>query len=417
MLTIAYISNQFPSPVEPYVWDEIEELRRRRTRIIPCSVRRPVTALDIELRRWENETLYLYPPRFAYLLRAAQMRVRGSNLIASLGDCSSQKESLGRRVRTAFHTLAGAYVAAALKSLGVQHIHAHHGYSASWIAMTAARLLGISFSITLHGSDLLLHHPYLGAKLARCKFCLTVSEFNRRHITQNYPDISPRKITVYRLGVETAHARWLREEKPDENCAGTPLLMLAVGRLHPVKDHAFLVRACSELRQRGFRFTCRIAGDGPERASLGRLIRELGLQEEVMLLGHLSRQRLYAEYAMCDLVVLTSRSEGLPLVLMEAMAHGRMVLAPAITGIPELVIDGRTGFTYQAGSLPDFVKRIREISELRPDLAPLVWAARQHVREHFNRERNLAAFADLFLARVSVREKAIRNEDPLLQQI
>lgn len=279
--------------------------------------------------------------------------------------------------------------------------------------MTAARLLGIGFSITLHGSDLLLDHAFLGRKLTHCRFCLTVSEFNRRYILDRYPSIAPAKISVYRLGVGTG-------EKPahgDEQPGSSPLLMLAVGRLHPVKDHAFLVRACAELKGRGVAFTCRIAGDGPERASLTRLIRELGLEQEVKLLGHLSRQRLYAEYAMCDLVVLTSRSEGLPLVLMEAMAHGRTVLAPAITGIPELVIDGRTGFTYQPGSASDFTRRVQAITELRPSLAPLKWAARQHVREHFNREKNLAAFADLFRARVLARERTVENENPVLQQI
>jgi glycosyltransferase involved in cell wall biosynthesis len=413
MLTVAYITNQFPSPVEPYVWEEIEELRRRGTRVIACSVHRPGGNLDVALRRWEKETLYLYSLRFAPLMRAAQIRVRKSSLLADFTRCSDHTESLRRRAAGQFHTCIGSYYAALLKGMQVRHIHAHHGYAASWIAMTAARLLGIGFSMTLHGSDLLLHHAYLGIKLAQCKFCLTVSEFNRRHILEHYPHAASRRVEVYRLGVETAEAHLREEDKP----ACSPLFMLAVGRLHPVKDHAFLIRACAELKRRGVRFTCRIAGDGPERASLARLIHELDLQEEVRLLGHLSRQRLYAEYAMCDLVVLTSRSEGLPLVLMEAMAHGRTVLAPAITGIPELVIDGKTGFTYRPRSLADFVGRVQAISEWQPALAPLLWAARQHVREHFNRERNLATFADLFLARVMAREKTIQNEDPVLQQI
>jgi colanic acid/amylovoran biosynthesis glycosyltransferase len=413
MLTVAYITNQFPAPVEPYVWEEIEELRRRGTRVIACSVRRPGAALDADLRRWERETLYLCPPDFSGMWQAARMRVGKSNWLAESAHGVREQEPLGRRVRAAFHSCVGAYLAAALKGLGVRHIHAHHGYAASWIAMTAARLLGISFSMTLHGSDLLLHRAYLNTKLAHCKFCLTVSEFNRRHILEHYPAVSSRKIDAYHLGVGTNQTPPHEDEKP----ACSPLLMLAVGRLHPVKDHAFLVRGCGELKQRGVHFTCRIAGDGPERSSLTRLIHELGLEQEVKLLGHLSRQRLYAEYAMCDLVVLTSRSEGLPLVLMEAMAHGRTVLAPAITGIPELVTDGRTGFIYQPGSLSDFVGRVQEITELRRSLAPLTWAAREHVREHFNREKNLAAFADLFLARVSAREKTVQNEDPVLQQI
>ena len=177
--------------------------------------------------------------------------------------------------------------------------------------------------------------------------------------------------------------------------------MLAVGRLHSVKDHAFLVRACRLLKNHDIHFECAIAGDGPERASLETLIGDLDLQGEVRLLGHLSRQQLDVCYAEADLVVLTSRSEGIPLVLMEAMARGRPVLAPAITGIPELVLDGQNGFLYHPGSLEDFVSRVELVHRRKSALAPLAQAARQHVLQHFNREKNLATFCDFILANIS----------------
>jgi glycosyltransferase involved in cell wall biosynthesis len=119
----------------------------------------------------------------------------------------------------------------------------------------------------------------------------------------------------------------------------------------------------------------------------------------------------------CDLVALTSRSEGIPLVLMEAMAYGKTVLAPAITGIPELVINGRTGFLYTSGSLQDFVTRVEEIIESGKALARVGKAARQHVIEKFNREKNLAAFAELFLRQVTGDTKGKAHEDFVLQQI
>jgi glycosyltransferase involved in cell wall biosynthesis len=177
--------------------------------------------------------------------------------------------------------------------------------------------------------------------------------------------------------------------------------MLAVGRLHSVKDHAFLVRACRLLKNHDIHFACAIAGDGPERASLVTLIDDLDLQGEVHVLGHLSRQQLDARYAAADLVVLTSRSEGIPLVLMEAMARGKPVLAPAITGIPELVLDGQNGFLYHPGSLEDFVARVELVQRRKSVLGPLAQAARQHVLQHFNREKNLVAFSDLILANIS----------------
>jgi glycosyltransferase involved in cell wall biosynthesis len=137
----------------------------------------------------------------------------------------------------------------------------------------------------------------------------------------------------------------------------------------------------------------------------------------VKLLGHLGRQQLDAWYAMCDVVVLTSRSEGIPLVLMEAMAHGKTVLAPAITGIPELVQDGKTGFLYRAGALDDLVTKIQMIRSSPAALPHLRRAARQHVLEHFDREKNLAALADLFVSRIASNVRHEFHENPVLQQI
>jgi glycosyltransferase involved in cell wall biosynthesis len=116
---------------------------------------------------------------------------------------------------------------------------------------------------------------------------------------------------------------------------------------------------------------------------------------------------------MCDMVVLTSKSEGIPLALMEAMAHGRTVLAPAITGIPELVVDGVTGFLYQPGSIEDFATKVETIHNSRPALRTIRYRARRHVLENFNRATNLAEFAELFPALVA----GPHHENPLLQQI
>jgi glycosyltransferase involved in cell wall biosynthesis len=414
--TVAYIANQFPSPVEPYVVEEILELRGRGVAVIPCSARRASAAHDDGLRLLQAETLYLQPLRTGLLIRAAWLCLQRFSLLADLIESAlvHGDESPGRRLRALLHTWLGAYYALQLEKRGVQHIHVHHGYFASWIAMVAARLLGISFSITLHGSDLLLHHAFLDTKIKHCKFCVTISEFNRQFILNRYAGVEPEKITVLRMGVDHA-SRTL--PPPQAGRAAACLIMMAVGRLHPVKNHAFLLRACRQLKDRGVSFLCLIAGEGPERPNLEYLTDNLGLADVVKLLGHLPRRQLDAYYATCDLAVLTSHSEGIPLVLMEAMAHGKAVLAPAITGIPELIVDGITGFLYQPGSLDDFVARVQMIHNSRAGLEPLRRAARQHVLEHFSREKNLSAFGNLFLTRIAGPRETHHHEDPVLQQI
>jgi len=276
----------------------------------------------------------------------------------------------------------------------------------------AARLLGIDFSMTLHGSDLLLHAAYLDMKLKNCNFCITISEFNRRYIRAHYPDADPAKVAVCRMGVEA-----VSRAIPTPRVAPERFVMLAAGRLHAVKDHAFLIRACKILKERGLEFLCIIAGEGPERAALQRLTCELKLSADVRLLGHCSGTELDDLYSISDVVVLTSRSEGIPLVLMEAMARGKVVLAPGITGIPELVLDGKTGFLYKPSSLDDFVAKVEMIRQSQSNLLTIRCAARQHVEQHFNQKKNVAAFVDCFLNRLNRRAECEPNENPVLQQI
>lgn len=278
--------------------------------------------------------------------------------------------------------------------------------------MVAARLMGTTFSLTLHGSDLLLHPAYMETKLQECSFCLTVSEFNRNHILARYPNVDAQKIFVQRIGVRIPPETSLPLTSPNRT-----FTLLAVGRLHPVKNHTFLLQACQALRERGARFRCLIVGDGPQRKHLEALIREWTLEDLVELAGQVPRHEIGSYLQRSELVVLTSHSEGIPLVLMEAMAEARLVLAPRITGIPELVIDGKTGFLYSPGHLDEFVSKVLAISQSLANHASIQQAARDHVRMHFNQQKNLTRFADLFLNNLDHFDRRRRNEYLVLQQI
>ena len=417
MLKVAYLANQFPSPVEPYVGTEIIELRSRGLEVIAGSALRPPASPVAPDTVVAN--VVLQPFRIVLLLRALWLGLRHWRRIEDLlrRVAVQGKEPPAQRIKALLHTWLGAYYAMCLEGRGVEHIHVHHGYFGSWVAMVAARLLNVGFSMTLHGSDLLLHGAYLDTKLKNCRFCLTVSQFNRRYILEHYPETESEKIVVARLGVDVpdlAHSSAFGSELSVRDL-GRQFNILAVGRLHAVKDHAFLIRACVELRARGVNFECAIAGEGPERHKLDSLIRGGGLEGCVTLLGHVPRQQIDSLYARADVVVLTSRSEGIPLVLMEAMARGKVVLAPAITGIPELVVPGKSGFLYQPGSLADLVAQLAFIhslmhphsrhdqhAEVPSEAKRLDWVkygARVQVRHNFNRAVNLKSFGDLFMQR------------------
>jgi glycosyltransferase involved in cell wall biosynthesis len=425
--TVAYLANQFPAAVEPYVGAEIQELRERGVHVLASSVRRsrsdPNAAAGDDS---DAQVLYLQPVRLPILVRALGLLLwrwkRVSVLLARV--LLQGKESPKLRAKALLHTYLGAYYAVLLGKYRVDHIHVHHGYFGSWIAMAAARLLDVGFSLTLHGSDLLLDGAYLDVKLENCQFCVTISDYNRRYILQRFPAIDSGKILVSRLGVDVpTHAEFPRARVV--RAAHRTFSLLAVGRLHPVKDHAFLVRACAQLRDYGLDFECAIAGEGPERQRLECLIHRAHLQDHFRLLGHVAREHMDALYEHADLVVLSSRSEGIPLVLMEAMARGKIVLAPAITGIPELVIPGKTGFLYAPGALKDFLARILFLHERIRGEDPnavlrLDWlrhAARVQVLHNFSRRKNLTRFCNQFLQLTAAQDWSLPHEDFVLQQI
>jgi colanic acid/amylovoran biosynthesis glycosyltransferase len=466
MTTIAYLANQFPSPVEPYVGAEIEELRRRGVRVIAGSVWKQGERVrsSTELAG-DPDFIVLQPFQITTLAKALWLCLRRWRRIADLLErvMLQGRETPLQRAKALLHTWLGACYALRLQEREVEHIHVHHGYFGAWIAIVAARLLNVGCSITLHGSDLLTHAAYLDAKLKSCQFCMTISEYNRRYILEHYPAIEPGNVVVARLGVDVPEPRRFPAARVrDFRLWGSDsrFHLLAVGRLHAVKDHAFLVRACAQLCQRGLDFQCEIAGEGPERRNLDLLIREYGLEERVHLLGHVPHEQQDALYQRADVCVLTSRSEGIPLALMEAMARAKIVVAPAITGIPELVVAGLTGFLYQPGSVEDFAARILLIHQLitpglmthelmthritprgltstllasrlhgvpsaASQLDRVRNRAREQVRRHFNRQKNLEAFGDLFLRRVLERgpertagpDGHSLHEDSLLQQI
>jgi glycosyltransferase involved in cell wall biosynthesis len=413
MPTIAYFANQFPSPLEPYVWEEIAYLRRRGEHVVPCSARTPKTQLPAELTALGKETVYLERLHWSLALRGLGLCVRRSGRVADLlaRILFRGNEPLLHRFKALAHTWLGACLAVRLQDHAVEHIHVHHGYFGAWVAMVAARLLGITYTMTLHGSDLLLDARYLDVKLANCRVCFTVSEYNARQLRERYPEAGS-KIRLRRLGVAPGPAMAPAHPSPADVC----FTFLSVGRLHPVKNHDFLLEACAALQEQGVNFLCLLVGEGPDKPRLQARIRALGLGREVKLLGYLPHREVESLYPLVDLVVLTSKSEGIPLVLMEAMVRECAVLAPAITGIPELVVDGESGFLYTPSSVQEFVERVDFVRQARVALGPLRKAARERVLSCFNRDTNLQIFTDNLLRQIPG-PSSLCHENPVLQQI
>jgi colanic acid/amylovoran biosynthesis glycosyltransferase len=251
---------------------------------------------------------------------------------------------------------------------GVGHVHAHFATHPALAALVIHRLTGIPFSFTAHGSDLHVDRRGLDRKVDEAAFAVTVSRFNREVMIGACGDWAASRIHVVHCGVDTRVFR-----PPETRVARATPTILCVASFEEVKGHRHLVKACASLHRRGIPFSCSLVGDGPLADEIRRLIDASGLEEVVRVLGPRPRHEVVRLMQACDLFVLAShptregKREGIPVVLMEAMACGLPVVASRLSGIPELVQDGRTG-TLVPPADPEAIARAIERILFDPEL-------------------------------------------------
>ena len=346
-----------------------------------AGVRAPVTYLPsagITVGQLEDE------------LRAADPRV----LPAAIGDA---REESPREL------LQALVLARLVGERGIEHLHAHFANVAATVARLAARMAGITYSLTAHAKDI-FHEEVDDARLRRllldASAVVTVSDFNARHLRGLCPDAAERVHRVYN-GVELD--RFTYSEPADR-----PPRIAGVGRLVEKKGWPDLLAACRLLADRGRAFDCVIAGAGLLDAQLRAQVAELGLEGHVTLLGPRSQEEVRALVqdaavlaAPCVLAADGNR-DGLPTVLLEAMALGTPCVSTDVTGIPEILRDGETGLAVpqrDPEALAAALERLLDDPGLRVRLAA---AGRRLVEEQFDVHANVARWRDAVLAREEV---------------
>ncbi len=271
-------------------------------------------------------------------------------------------------------------------------IHAHFTYGACAIAMWLSRIAGLGYSLTLHGSDLTFDNPPdLAAKLREASVVVSISEYNKRYVTEYFPGVNADRQTVLPLGVK-------RLAQPPEdllpNRSGA-LRLLSVGRLSSQKAQHILIQACARLRDQGLAFQCDLVGEGECRAQLERLITELELTEQVRLLGAKYHDEVLALYAQADLFVMSSVAEGMPIVIMEAMQAGVPVVSTDVSGIPELLDHGRAGILVPPGDVARLSEALARVIRGEVDVQQLRQYAIAHIAANFDQTTNAVRFRQL----------------------
>jgi glycosyltransferase involved in cell wall biosynthesis len=317
------------------------------------------------------------PTRFARALRlAVRMGRRGNGVVRHLA------------------YLAEACVLAGwLREAGTEHVHAHFGTNSATVALLCRTLGGPPFSFTVHGPEE-FDRPEalsLGEKVARAAFTVAISSFGRAQLCRWTRFSDWQRLQVVRCGVDDAVLAAPGAAVPPE-----PRL-LCVARLGEQKGHMVLVEAAAALRDEGVPFELTLIGDGPLRAPLEARVRALRLDDRIHFAGWTSGEGVRRAIHGSRALVLPSFAEGLPVVLMEALALGRPVVTTAIAGIPELVEHGVSGWIVPAGSPEALARAMRAALEAPPArLEEMGRAGAARARERHDVRREARKLADLF---------------------
>ena len=390
-LRLVYLTSVYPAPSTTFITNEVQGLRRRGNPIQVYSVWKPnLDDLPDTLMREANGVRYLLPACwqdvFGTLIRTL-VRAPWKFSLTLIYALTRRNPGARGRLGMLFYFVEAMLLADDLRG---DHLHVHHANAAAAVGMLAARYLRIPFSFTAHGSDILIEKNLLEDKLAQARFVVTVSEYNRRHLEKYHPGLNP-SVSVVRTGVD------LGRFTPGESRIGRKRVhILSVGRLHPVKGFKHLITAVAMLMGKDLDFECSIMGEGPERENLQDQIRDLGVEEHVRIRRAIGHEEMPEVFAGADIYVLSSLSEGLPVVLMEAMASGIPVVSTRITGIPELVEEGVSGLLVPPGDPAALAEAVAGLIADPIARHEMGRAGRIRVENHFNLETNLDNLNDLF---------------------
>ncbi len=398
----AFLLSQHPAINHALLLREIRQLRSLGMEIHTISIRpadRPAHELTPEERDEEARTFYVNPLGISgalpYHWRAFiswPIRYLRTALYAiSLGDWNLKKTA-SLIAYFAQAVVVGGWMA---KS-DITHLHAQYS---STVALLTRRCFNIELSISFHGPDEFTDPAgfWLREKIEQSYFVRAISYYGRSQLMKSCDFEQWRKIDVAYMGIdpESFQARPFR-------LSPSPFEILCVGRLAPVKAQHILIEAVAELRKQGRSVLLHLAGGGPDRASLERATAQLGVQNSVRFHGWMQQSELDSLYRRVDVFVLASFAEGLPGVLMEAMAMEIPCVSTWITGVPELIrhdVDGLLTPPADASAIAQAVARLMDEPDLRLQIGK---AGRLRVIDMFHLEKNGILLRNIFHSRLAV---------------
>jgi glycosyltransferase involved in cell wall biosynthesis len=392
---IAYLAGSYPAVTHTFILREVAALRKQGLDIVTYSVRRPgpeQIRSSVDQAEAENTFNVLETAKKPGVLIRAQVRALkqpGLYLRTLRKAWSLRGPGLRATVYQLFYFLEATVLAQHLKAQGATHLHNHFAQASCTVALLAARLAGIPFSFTLHGpadfTDPKLWK--LDAKISDAIFVACISHYCRSQAMLASPVEDWAKLHIIHCGVEPA-----RYDAPPATGQG----LLFVGRLAAAKGVPVLIEVMPRILSAYPDAQLTLIGDGPDRARLQDQVHRLGLSGAVHFAGYQNQEEVAEALARAAIFVLPSFAEGVPVVLMEAMAARRPVVATHITGIPELVEDGASGRIVAPGDAAAFAKAVCDILAAPNQATTMGEAGRRKVKSEFDVACEAVKLAALF---------------------
>ncbi len=405
---VAYFISQYPKVSHSFIRREILALERLGVEVLRIAVRGwDEKLVDEEDAKEQIRTRYVLKDGLLPLLAAVVRMLLSSPLRFGSALKLAINMSLRAEKSLPYHLI---YLAEAcrilpwLKSYGAQHVHAHFGTNPAEVVMLAQVLGGPPYSFTAHGPEEFDKPLFIGLpeKIRRAAFVVAISSFCRSQLYRWVDQALWHKVQVVHCGLESAfHAASL---------APLPTVprLVCVGRLCEQKGQLLLIEAARVLAQRKVAFELVLAGDGEMRAEVDNLVERYGLKDRVRITGWISSVQVRSEILAARGMVLPSFAEGLPVVIMEAMALRRPVLTTYVAGIPELVRHSENGWLFPAGSIEELASAMEGYLSLSNDeVEKMGEAAYQRVIERHSVDIEAANLLSLFrLSEISTVNKS-----------
>lgn len=399
---IAYFINQYPKVSHSFIRREILALEKQGFDI-----------LRIALRGWDAEVVdaedKLERERTQYVLQAGVRGLIGPVIQTFIQSPVKFMTALKFAIRLSMHADRAwpyhlVYLAEAccmlpwVQAKGIRHIHAHFGTNSAEVVMLLKLLGGPGYSFTVHGPEEFDKPEFikLREKVGHATFVVAISSFGRSQLFRwiNYQDWE--KVRVVHCGLEPSFY-----EGAVKPVTSAPRLV-CVGRLCEQKGQLLLVDAFSRLAARGIDFELVLAGDGEMRTEIEEFIRQHSLESKVIITGWISSKQVREEILASRAMVLPSFAEGLPVVIMEAMALRRPVLTTYVAGIPELVHPGENGWLFPAGDVDELIKALEDFLTTPTEIIEKMGqAAHQRVIERHSIDVEAGKLAELFAQAIS----------------